>query len=60
MSAPTNTCEDCHYFEADKEDESIGVCRRYPPMLATDEQIGFWPTVDIDDWCGEYKNGSST
>jgi hypothetical protein len=62
MAAPTNTCEDCHFFEANKDDESIGLCRRNPPVgAASIDEKGYWPVVDIDDWCGEYKHdGSST
>jgi len=58
MGTPTNTCEDCRFFEADKEDETIGACRRYPPTIQGADAA--WPPVDIDDWCGEYKFGGNS
>jgi hypothetical protein len=62
MSAPTNTCEDCHFFEPSKEDETVGTCHALPPRGAPSiDEKGYWPIVDIDDWCGMYKHdGSST
>jgi len=61
MTTPTNTCEDCHFFEVSKEDETTGNCHRYPPTFYGSEpgEAG-WPPVDIDDWCGDYKHDGST
>lgn len=28
-------------------------CHRRPPTLA--QHNGDWPTVEVDDWCGEYR-----
>jgi len=58
MATPTNTCEDCHFFELDYSEDteaSTGICRRYPPNAIAADVSSFWPTVDIDDWCGEYQ-----
>jgi hypothetical protein len=48
-------CEKCIYFDDD-------VCKRYPPAISaamdsSDELIPFlgYPSVEPDDWCGEFK-----
>ena len=50
-------CEDCLFWEAikkGKEGFCQGFCHRYPPKtqgLLSD----YYPRVDFDDWCGEWK-----
>ena len=52
------TCSECKFYDEktsrkDAENSSLvhakGQCRRYAP------QIGTWPMVRSDDWCGEYE-----
>ena len=43
-------CSDCKFFEED--DDS---CRAHPPTLLEHNMEGRWPTVDSDDWCGEWQ-----
>ena len=60
MTAATNTCEDCKFFEPSKDDETIGTCHALPPRGAPSvDEKGYWPIVDIDDWCGMYKHDGS-
>lgn len=51
-------CAECAYFDPhDPADElSEGSCRRLPPRAADDDaNNGIWPTVQVDEWCGEWK-----
>jgi hypothetical protein len=47
MSAPR--CADCRFYSGHT------YCRRHPPvvMLAGSTR-SFWPTVEHDDWCGDF------
>lgn len=49
-------CETCRHFvdillELESGDVEFGMCRRFPPS----NEDGMWPTVYLDDWCGEHK-----
>ena len=50
-----NICERCKYMELNKNE-----CRRRAPNVFyvhqyEDEKISFFPDVQSDDWCGEWK-----
>lgn len=58
-------CRSCRYFESyleqsddgDWQNKSEGMCRRYPPLApvaAGSVKHGYWPRVEVGDWCGEY------
>lgn len=58
---PEERCENCKFWKETADDGSTGECQRYPPQLVTNS-VGTvidaaWPTVDADDWCGEWKPG---
>ena len=55
-----DVCDDCKFY-----DSINSYCRAHPPVLIkTDNPVLFkdfeyyfiWPTVDCNDWCGEYKD----
>lgn len=58
-------CEICRYFcpcktiqeWEDGVEAEAGECRRMPPVFANDGAVGYWPMVDITDWCGEWELG---
>jgi len=54
MKKADRCCIDCIHFEKDKKE-----CHRYPPVKMIRNVNGLiypeWPTVDITDWCGEFK-----
>lgn len=48
-------CETCKHFATDAETKPLGVCRRYPPTIAStfpDEPWRF-PVVHQSSVCGE-------
>ena len=51
-------CDQCDYFS-----RLLGenICRRYPPVQALINRSWVFPTVSVNDWCGEYcaENGKS-
>jgi hypothetical protein len=40
------SCENCRYYMNDK-------CHKNPPVYTQNER-GRWPTVEPDEWCGEW------
>lgn len=42
-------CANCNFFRFKYETDANGECRRHPPQVV----IG-WPTVEANDWCGEW------
>jgi hypothetical protein len=65
-----NKCENCKYFdfldpypeldEVMKEGDSVGLCKRYPPVLIDAGRIDYrpsWsnPIVASSDYCGEFS-----
>lgn len=59
MSAPTNVpvCENCKFWRQGGDDPNLGLCRRYAPRPALDEEepIAWWPTTANEEWCGEHQ-----
>ena len=49
-------CANCKFWlEGEFTD---GSCRRYPPVVSLDEEMGFistYPRTEPDDWCGEWQ-----
>ena len=45
------TCEACRFYDGKR-------CRRHAPVIVPEDENNcrgsFWPTVDGDDWCGEF------
>jgi len=61
MKKADRCCIDCIHFEKEEKE-----CHRYPPFYAgqyhallyddfDNHPIFEWPTVDITNWCGEFK-----
>ncbi len=62
----TENCQNCMYFYS-----SESQCLRYPPQVfvmtvyrkmtaddgSYDTKCANFPTVEPDDWCGEFKTG---
>ena len=48
-------CKVCVYF-CKMNGDLYGTCRRYPPKVITlgTLQNTYWPTVDPEQWCGEF------
>ena len=47
-------CSNCKFYW--KQPTSvIGLCRRYPPSVVNVERAPQWPTVLLNDWCGEWE-----
>ena len=44
------TCTECRYYK--ETSETRGECRYGHPNPN-------WPVVMVDDWCGEFDNGSA-
>ncbi len=61
MSEEKVKCNTCQWYESDR-----GLCRRYPPTVVegsngdlndiTSSTYFYWPQVQPDEWCGEYKS----
>ena len=60
IAGERETCSLCRYWKQIAGEDSLGECRRFPPMLATDGCVrdgnGIWPDTSADDWCGEYRS----
>ena len=60
---PTETCRTCRFCVETKREtrmyNKVRVeCRKNSPTMFPDEhplECG-WPTVELHDWCGEYKS----
>lgn len=57
-------CKNCFFFES--TDQRHGACHRNPPKnvfipaqgdLGVDEYVPLFPTVMLDDWCGDFRRG---
>ena len=52
-------CSDCRFFtpmgDRYAPEEPWGECRKYAPKLLAGSSGSSWPSVDADDWCGEYE-----
>lgn len=56
-------CDRCHSFKQtipthNESFASRGECRRAAPVPGRDIRNP-WPTVDGDEWCGEFQQGSA-
>ena len=49
VSTDLNTCETCRHFMCRPNYQAE--CRRWPPVVGVAQR---WPTVEKDDWCGEF------
>jgi hypothetical protein len=58
----TQTCSNCHHWNAGKQTHVSAECRRLPPTVLLykgSEQLRVWPRVAAEDWCGEWKEASA-
>jgi hypothetical protein len=62
--SPSRVCAACGYWNPvdQRRDESsasavFGECRRYPPSRVAASE-GSWPTTQMDEWCGEFKENA--
>jgi hypothetical protein len=44
-------CEFCVWFDTRGHDLSTGRCRFVAPLMVKGDKHGYWPRVDLDDWC---------
>lgn len=57
------SCENCGHWIRDKDYDTFGECRRYPPTLHTQDTAKYlrlmdanqFPDTLYDMWCGEFK-----
>ncbi len=51
-------CVNCHWYRAWAPGVAAGQCRQDSPergeFRATDSTDAVWPTVSVDDWCGQF------
>jgi hypothetical protein len=45
-------CKNCKFHHED-ENNNNGSCHKKPPQCFSDG-VGRWPTVEPEDWCGEF------
>jgi len=53
------TCKDCKFFGLDNDNYSLGECKKNPPIYHETDgipDVGIFPLVSKDDWCGSYEN----
>ena len=57
----SQSCASCQYFglEATPQ-EHTGWCIRFPPDTGGNAGMTAWPTVNVDWWCGEWKQVTSS
>lgn len=53
----TAECSACRF--ANRNDDQSYCCRRRHPDRETGTDIGVWPVVNPDDWCGEFQPGTT-
>jgi hypothetical protein len=64
-------CRECIFFEQEVVGDYDGICRRHAPSpyvetkavrdvrMFRDDIVFFeWPSVTVDDWCGEFRPNS--
>lgn len=49
---PIPLCSNCSFYFP--IDDTIGACKRYPPMCTMSARPTQFPILRGDDWCGEY------
>lgn len=49
-------CQTCSFYQAENGEEH-GACHRLPPVMVPEaDYYDFaFPSVNLDDWCGEFK-----
>lgn len=47
------SCANCKF--AKKHNDIHFECRRYPKTVVINQQKDVYPSVECDDWCGEWK-----
>lgn len=56
-------CPACRWFRRFEDaDRVLGMCRRYPPQVVTDDDgdpVTVWPLVDDAHHCGEFTGGQA-
>jgi len=54
------TCETCRFWdggwESDVEDQTEGMCLRFPPCQAIEGNVGDFPITYNINWCGEWAS----
>ena len=59
-------CQRCVFFMPTKEDDSLGKCRRNPPVMSYSPEDEIWvvnfPVILKPEttWCGEYLHPEET
>ena len=51
-------CEDCKWWDKDLErvkEKYEGICRRFPPIMAENNE-NIYPVTTDYDWCGEFHS----
>lgn len=48
-------CDECRFFHLYFHTDTEGECRRSAPRAIAENNIGRWPTIDRDKWCGEFE-----
>lgn len=43
-------CVNCRFY-----DHEIGICRKRSPYINHETGLAYWPGVEPDDWCGDFK-----
>ena len=51
------SCQDCRFWERDQEYKPYGCCKRFPPQ-GVDLGRSFFPAIQEDGWCGEFKKSN--
>ncbi|QCI66219.1 hypothetical protein [Phreatobacter stygius] len=46
-------CSNCRLFHESRS-ANAGLCRAHPPRAQADGSA-IWPSVNRNDWCGEYR-----
>jgi len=46
-------CENCRFFDGTVPD--LGFCHRHAPRVGVADTLFCWPTVQFDDWCGDFQ-----
>lgn len=69
MTYADEKCSNCKFFSNNQLNSGqLAACRRYPPtMFQTPDKkphefyyIDLVPTVELEDWCGEWKPDTGT
>ena len=52
-------CQGCRFarLATEWEGDPMLECHHSPPMPA-ETGAGIWPTVNVEDWCGQFETGN--